>query len=165
MAAGWDLMVMPFSRSRSMASRSCAFSSRWATVLVAPIRRSESVVFPWSMCAMIEKLRVSEVGMAGRWGSPAGGEKHGIQGNHGKRKGHRMPGLAWDGDACYGRGVTRRYEIQEIIGQDSNGVVFHAVERSSGRDVVLRRFFPFGASGGGLDRAEQEAYAAAVENL
>src|SRR5690606_34611751 len=68
-------------------------------------------------------------------------------------------------DACYGRGVTRRYEIQEIIGQDSNGVVFHAVERSSGRDVVLRRFFPFGASGGGLDRAEQEAYAAAVENL
>ncbi len=61
--------------------------------------------------------------------------------------------------------VTRRYEIQDILEQDANGIVFHAVERDGGRDVVLRRFFPFGANGGGLDQAEREAYAAAVENL
>ncbi len=61
--------------------------------------------------------------------------------------------------------MTHRYEIQEILEQDANGVVFRAVERDGGRDVVLRRFFPFGANGGGLDKEEQEAYAAAVGNL
>lgn len=62
-------------------------------------------------------------------------------------------------------GVAPHYEIQEILAQDANGVVFHAIDRSTRRNVVLRRFFPFGAAGGGLARDERDAYAAAVENL
>lgn len=61
--------------------------------------------------------------------------------------------------------VTRRYEIQEILAQDAHGVVFHAVDRESGNNVVLRRFFPFGADRGGLEGDERTAYVAAVERL
>src|SRR6185503_15109861 len=51
-------MVMPRSRSRSMASSICSCMSRAATAPVRCRRRSESVVFPWSMCAMMLKLRI-----------------------------------------------------------------------------------------------------------
>jgi len=61
--------------------------------------------------------------------------------------------------------VTRRYEIQEMLAQDAHGVVFHAVDRQSGSDVVLRRFFPFGPEGGGLEGEERTAYMAALERL
>lgn len=61
--------------------------------------------------------------------------------------------------------VTRRYEIQEMLAQDAHGVVFHAADRESGDDVVLRRFFPFGPEGGGLEGDERGAYVAAVERL
>lgn len=60
---GCDLIVMPFSRSKSMASKSWALASRSATVCVNSKRRSERVVFPWSICAMMEKLRVRLVSM------------------------------------------------------------------------------------------------------
>jgi hypothetical protein len=52
------LIVTPFSRSRSMESRSCSRISRSVTVWVICIRRSASVLLPWSMWAMIEKLRI-----------------------------------------------------------------------------------------------------------
>lgn len=61
--------------------------------------------------------------------------------------------------------MSRRYEIQEMLAQDAQGVVFHAVDRESGDDVVLRRFFPFGPEGGGLEGEERAAYVAAVERL
>ncbi|WP_226895215.1 hypothetical protein [Luteolibacter marinus] len=61
--------------------------------------------------------------------------------------------------------MIRRYEIQEIVSQDSHGVVFHAVDRETDADVVLRRFFPFGPDGGGLEGEEREAYGAAIERL
>jgi hypothetical protein len=61
--------------------------------------------------------------------------------------------------------VTRRYEIQEMLSQDAQGVVFLAVDRDSGLDVVLRRFFPFGPGGGGLEGEERTAYTAAVGRL
>ncbi len=61
--------------------------------------------------------------------------------------------------------VTRRYEIQEMLSQDAQGVVFLAVDRDSGADVVLRRFFPFGPGGGGLEGEERTAYTTAVERL
>ena len=51
-------MVMPRSRSMSMVSRSCASMSRSATVPVREMRVSAKVDLPWSMCAMIEKLRM-----------------------------------------------------------------------------------------------------------
>ena len=63
------------------------------------------------------------------------------------------------------RPVTRRYEIQEMLSQDAHGVVFLAMDRESGSDVVLRRFFPFGPGGGGLEGDERTAYTAAVERL
>ena len=56
-------MVMPRSRSRSIASSNWSCLSRSVIVRVNSSRRSESVVFPWSMWAMIEKFLVSERGM------------------------------------------------------------------------------------------------------
>src|SRR5215203_6139418 len=49
---------MPRSRSRSMESSSCARIARGSTVCVSSRIRSASVDLPWSMWAMIEKLRM-----------------------------------------------------------------------------------------------------------
>ena len=54
----WALMVIPRSRSMSMLSSTCALISRALRPPVAWISRSASVLFPWSMCAMMEKLRI-----------------------------------------------------------------------------------------------------------
>src|SRR5213593_234114 len=59
-------MVMPRSRSSSMSSRNCSDISRAETAPVRSSRRSASVDFPWSMCAMIEKLRMRGVSRTGR---------------------------------------------------------------------------------------------------
>ncbi|MGE9269906.1 MAG: hypothetical protein ACQKBU_03810 [Verrucomicrobiales bacterium] len=61
--------------------------------------------------------------------------------------------------------MTTRYEIQDILVQNSRGVVFHALDRESGEEVALRRFFPFGLEGGGFEGAERKAYESAVEQL
>src|SRR5450759_9706 len=58
MRTAWLLMVMPRSRSRSILSRSCSFMSRAATVPVTSRTRSASVDLPWSMWAMMLKLRM-----------------------------------------------------------------------------------------------------------
>src|SRR2546430_730514 len=50
-------MVIPRSRSNSMLSRNWSCASRAETVPVFSSSRSERVLLPWSMCAMIEKLR------------------------------------------------------------------------------------------------------------
>src|SRR5436190_22149237 len=49
---------MPRSRSRSIASRTCASISRACSAPVISRKRSASVDLPWSMCAMTEKLRI-----------------------------------------------------------------------------------------------------------
>ena len=49
--------------------------------------------------------------------------------------------------------------------QDSSGVVFRALDTATNQTVAVRRFFPFGANGGGLHEDEQTAYAIAVERL
>src|SRR5437870_2371411 len=49
---------MPRSRSRSIESSSCSRISRAETASVISRMRSASVDFPWSMWAMIEKLRI-----------------------------------------------------------------------------------------------------------
>jgi hypothetical protein len=54
-------MVIPRSRSRSIESSTCSAISRSARPPQTWISRSASVDFPWSMCAMMEKLRVSRV--------------------------------------------------------------------------------------------------------
>ena len=59
-------MVMPRSRSRSIESRYCERMSRASTASVISRMRSLSVDLPWSMWAMIEKLRMRERSMASR---------------------------------------------------------------------------------------------------
>src|ERR1700680_612226 len=51
------LMVMPRSRSRSIESSTWAVISRWVSAPVSSSKRSARVDFPWSMCAMMQKLR------------------------------------------------------------------------------------------------------------
>src|SRR5260370_15829672 len=51
---------MPRSRSRSIESRTCACISRIASDPVSSSSRSASVDFPWSICAIIAKLRMRE---------------------------------------------------------------------------------------------------------
>src|ERR1022692_4490052 len=57
-------MVIPRSRSRSMLSMNCALRSRSVSAPVASSNRSASVDLPWSMWAMIEKLRMRRVGVS-----------------------------------------------------------------------------------------------------
>src|SRR2546425_11373450 len=64
-------MVIPRSRSSSMLSRNWSWASRALTVPVFSSSRSLSVLFPWSMCAMMEKLRRC-------WFSAAIGEGRGL---------------------------------------------------------------------------------------
>src|SRR5450759_112810 len=52
-------MVIPRSRSMSIESSTCSTMSRSSIVCVNCSTRSASVDLPWSMCAMIEKLRMS----------------------------------------------------------------------------------------------------------
>ncbi|RYD53710.1 MAG: hypothetical protein EOP83_23025, partial [Verrucomicrobiaceae bacterium] len=61
--------------------------------------------------------------------------------------------------------VTQRYEIEEMMSQDAHGVAFRARDREEKRDVVLRRFFPNGRDGGGLQPEEQQPFLEAVEKL
>src|SRR3989338_2136406 len=58
LCTGASLIVIPFSRSRSMESRICSCILRFSTVPVISSMRSESVDLPWSMWAMIQKLRM-----------------------------------------------------------------------------------------------------------
>ena len=58
------LMVMPRSRSRSMASSTWACISRAVSDPVSSSSRSASVDLPWSMWAMIAKLRMNAASMA-----------------------------------------------------------------------------------------------------
>src|SRR5207253_3175662 len=55
-------MVMPRSRSSSIVSSSCGRCLRGSTAPVTSRMRSASVDFPWSMWAMIEKLRMLSAG-------------------------------------------------------------------------------------------------------
>src|SRR5699024_9849325 len=53
----WDLMVIPRSRSMSIRSRYCARITRSSTTPVSCSIRSARVDLPWSMWAMMQKLR------------------------------------------------------------------------------------------------------------
>src|SRR5258707_15787924 len=54
------LIVTPRSRSRSMLSSTCSCMSRSEMVPVTCNNRSASVLLPWSICAMMQKLRIFE---------------------------------------------------------------------------------------------------------
>src|SRR5258708_15767642 len=57
MGAGWDLVVIASWSARFMVWRTCACISRMVSDPVSSSRRSASVDLPWSICAMIAKLR------------------------------------------------------------------------------------------------------------
>ena len=57
------LMVMPRSRSRSMVSSICSRHLARADRAVISSSRSASVDLPWSMCAMMQKLRMRDWSM------------------------------------------------------------------------------------------------------
>ena len=61
--------------------------------------------------------------------------------------------------------MIERFQIEDLIVQDASGVVFRALDAETGKPVALRRFFPFGADGGGLLEDEQTAYNIALERL
>ena len=61
--------------------------------------------------------------------------------------------------------MIERFEIEDLIVQDEFGVVFRALDTETRLHVALRRFFPFGADGGGLNADEQVAYGIALGRL
>ena len=61
--------------------------------------------------------------------------------------------------------MIKRFQIEDLLVQDLSGVVFRAWDTETGQTVAVRRFFPFGANGGGLEDEEQAAYQVAVGRL
>lgn len=61
--------------------------------------------------------------------------------------------------------MSQRFQIEDLVVQDNSGVVFRALDTQTGKQVALRRFFPFGGRGGGLDAEERIAYGVAVERF
>lgn len=58
-----------------------------------------------------------------------------------------------------------RFEIEEIVNQDKNGVIFRARNLTTNTRVAIHRFFPFGKDGGGLEMVDATAYIEAANNL
>lgn len=58
-----------------------------------------------------------------------------------------------------------RFEIEDMVAQDPQGVVFRARIQSSGAPVAIRRFFPFGRDGKGLEEEEAIAFSIAATRL
>jgi len=63
------------------------------------------------------------------------------------------------------RGLNRRFEIEELVAQDSFRVVYRALDRNSGRLVAVRRLLPGGRGGEGYDTKEADAFGASVRAL
>lgn len=61
--------------------------------------------------------------------------------------------------------MAQRFQIEDIEVQDSTGIVFRATDLETQRTVAVRRFFPFGPNGGGLNAEEQVDYTSALEHL
>lgn len=61
--------------------------------------------------------------------------------------------------------MVQRFKIEDLVVQDSSGVVFRARDTETGQTVAIHRFFPFGASGGGLSGGRQDAFVADVNRL
>ena len=61
--------------------------------------------------------------------------------------------------------VIERFQIEDLVVQDSTGVLFRALDTQTGLPVALRRLFPYGVKGGGLDAAKQVEYQTTIDRL
>jgi hypothetical protein len=61
--------------------------------------------------------------------------------------------------------LAARFHIEELISQDSSGVIFRANDLETGSDVTVRRFFPRGMGEGGLLEVERTAFDIAVQRF
>ena len=61
--------------------------------------------------------------------------------------------------------MSNRFQIEDLVVQDASGVVFRALDTQTQEFVALRRFFPSGADGGGLNTEQQNAYQLTVSQL
>ncbi|MEO5712883.1 MAG: hypothetical protein ABIT37_05285 [Luteolibacter sp.] len=57
------------------------------------------------------------------------------------------------------------YQLDHLIAKDDSGAVFRAFDIGRGEQVAFRKFFPFGAAGGGLSKEAQAVFNAAIETL
>jgi hypothetical protein len=60
---------------------------------------------------------------------------------------------------------SSRFQIEEMVSQDAHGAVFLALDAETGREVLLQRFFPFGAGEGGLEGDELSSYDQAIVRM
>jgi hypothetical protein len=61
--------------------------------------------------------------------------------------------------------VTNRFKIEDLVSQDSTGVVFRAIDSETKLPVAIRRFFPAGTHVSGMSAEEQQVYHSTVERL
>lgn len=60
---------------------------------------------------------------------------------------------------------VNRFQIEELLHQDADGVVYWAFDCETGANVALHRFFPFGADDRGLAGSEIQAFVQGVLRL
>lgn len=58
-----------------------------------------------------------------------------------------------------------RFEIQDIIYQDRDSIIYRATDTTNQETVAIRRFFPFGQEHGGLEPDERKAFFQACKRL
>jgi hypothetical protein len=58
-----------------------------------------------------------------------------------------------------------RFQIEDMVSQDAHGAVFLAMDAETEREVLLQRFFPFGAGEGGLEGDELASYDQAIMRM
>lgn len=61
--------------------------------------------------------------------------------------------------------MIRRFQIEDLLAQDEHGVVFRAEDTETGRQVAVRRIFPFGVAGQGLNEEQKAAYEIAIQRF
>jgi len=61
--------------------------------------------------------------------------------------------------------MNDRFQIDDLMSQGPEGIVFRATDRQTSAAVALRRYFPFGKGCGGLDEDARTAYAESLEGL
>ena len=61
--------------------------------------------------------------------------------------------------------MVSHFQLEDLVEQNEWEGIYLALDNASGERVTLRRFFPFGATGGGLKKNQLAAYEAAISGL